>query len=134
MSQVKGKKVSKNVSISDEVKNKEVSKVRKRKVNLEKKVSKEDISENNSSKKRKLKKVKGSKIRYYRLYEKNYDGDKDINEIDLNDSVASDDNFSIGIIIFILMVCFVLGISLGYLLYRLAISSSAMIVFSSIIY
>ena len=161
MSQVKGKNVKKSVSNSSELKNSSVNKVRKRKVNLEKKtvsssdeLKKESVSkvrkrkvnlDNKSLKvdslssdykksKKRSKKIRGSKIRYHRLYEKDYDNNKENNEINLNESVASEDNLSIGIIIFILVVCFILGISLGYFLYRLAISSSALIVIPSILY
>ena len=39
--------------------------------------------------------------------------------------IENDDNFSIGLMIFILVLCVIVGIVLGYLLYRLAINSSA---------
>ena len=40
-------------------------------------------------------------------------------------NILDDDNFSMGLMIFILVACVIVGVVLGYLLYRLAINSSA---------
>lgn len=40
----------------------------------------------------------------------------------LDEGVQKDDNMSIGLIILILVLCFVVGISLGYLLYNIALN------------
>ncbi len=45
----------------------------------------------------------------------------------LDQEVENGDNFSVSVMILILVVCFVVGIVLGYLLYRLAIDSSAIV-------
>ena len=52
----------------------------------------------------------------------------DEEERELDRQVEASDNFSMGLIILLLIVCFVVGIGFGYLLYRLAINSSAVIV------
>ena len=40
----------------------------------------------------------------------------------LDEGIQKDDNMSIGLIILILVLCFVVGISLGYLLYNIALN------------
>ena len=40
----------------------------------------------------------------------------------LDEGIQKDDNMSIGLIILILVLCFVVGISLGYLLYKIALN------------
>lgn len=40
-------------------------------------------------------------------------------------NIESEDNFSLGLMIFILVLCVIVGVVLGYFLYRLAINSSA---------
>ena len=40
----------------------------------------------------------------------------------MDEAIARDDNVSISLIVLILAVCFVVGITLGYILYRIAIT------------
>lgn len=40
----------------------------------------------------------------------------------MDEAIARDDNVSIALIVLILAVCFVVGITLGYILYRIAIT------------
>lgn len=42
--------------------------------------------------------------------------------------METDDNVSIALIMIILVFCFIIGISLGYMLYRIAINSSVMFI------
>lgn len=55
------------------------------------------------------------------------DGEFNREEQELDREVENCDTFSVSIMILILIICFVVGILLGYLLYRLAIDSSAVI-------
>ena len=48
----------------------------------------------------------------------------DNEEQELDREIEQEDNFSIVLMILILVVCFVVGITLGYILYRIAINSS----------
>ena len=45
----------------------------------------------------------------------------------LNKKIEAEDSLSIGVMVLILVLCLVVGIVLGYLLYRLAINSSAVV-------
>lgn len=45
-----------------------------------------------------------------------------IEEKRLDKVIERDDNFSVGFMIIILALCFIVGISLGYLLYKIAIT------------
>ena len=40
----------------------------------------------------------------------------------MDEAIARDDNVSIALIVLILAVCFIVGITLGYILYRIAIT------------
>ncbi len=69
------------------------------------------------------KKVKGKKINI----NKNV-----VNKTDeeLERDAIQEENFSILMIIVIIFLCFVVGVSLGYILYRIAINSSSAIILS----
>ena len=69
------------------------------------------------------KKVKGKKINI----NKNV-----VNKTDeeLERDAIQEENFSILMIIIIIFLCFVVGVSLGYILYRIAINSSSAIILS----
>ena len=77
-------------------------------------------------------KVRGAKIRDYSLFLEEVDYELE-NGLVLNDEIEIEENLSIGIIVFILFVCFVLGICVGYLLYRVAINNSAIVMVSSLL-
>ena len=55
--------------------------------------------------------------------------DGELDETKLDREIDAEDNLSIGLIFLILIACLVLGIGLGYLLYRIALNSSALIMF-----
>lgn len=45
-----------------------------------------------------------------------------VEEAKMDQAIEREDNFSIGLIFLIIAMCFVVGISLGYLLYRIAMT------------
>ena len=105
-----------------------MGKVRGHKINKEKNVyldEKNDIVledtvddvENNSQQTLKIRK---RKIRTSEII------NNDTEELELDESVVVEDNLSLGLMIFILVVCVLVGVFLGYFLYRLAINSSAL--------
>ncbi len=53
---------------------------------------------------------------------------QDVAEKKLDKEIQNEDNLSISLMVLILIGCFVIGIILGYMLYRLAIDSSAIII------
>ena len=61
-------------------------------------------------------KKKGSKLKKIRMSMTKAEEKK------LDEGIQKDDNMSIGLIILILVLCFVVGISLGYLLYNIALN------------
>ena len=67
-----------------------------------------DLLENKENRKIKPKKIRMS---FSKAEEKKMD-----------EAIARDDNVSIALIVLILAVCFVVGITLGYILYRIAIT------------
>ena len=67
-----------------------------------------DLLENKENRKIKPKKIRMS---FSKVEEKKMD-----------EAIARDDNVSIALIVLILAVCFVVGITLGYILYRIAIT------------
>lgn len=72
------------------------------------------------------KRIKGMKI----------NADKNIlNKTDkeLEKEALQEENISIAMIVLIIGLCFVVGISLGYILYRIAINSSSVLIFNCII-
>lgn len=64
---------------------------------------------------KKQKKVKTRRIRM--MY-------TDKEEKELDKAIENEENFSITVMVIILVLCFIVGISLGYVLYRIAINSS----------
>jgi len=66
------------------------------------------------------KKIKGRKL-------KDYEKER-LEEERLDKEIEGEDNLSIGLIVVILVVCFVVGIAVGYILYRLAIDSSNVLI------
>ena len=62
------------------------------------------------------KKVKGRKLKDYEKERRE--------EEKLDKVIENEDNFSIGLIVLILVICFAVGILVGYILYQLAIDSS----------
>lgn len=105
-----------------------MGKVRGHKINKEKNVyldEKNDIVledtvddvENNSQQTLKIRK---RKIRTSEII------NNDTEELELDESVVVEDNLSLGLMVFILVVCVLVGVFLGYFLYRLAINSSAL--------
>ncbi len=72
------------------------------------------------------KRIKGMKI----------NADKNIlNKTDkeLEKEALQEENISIAMIVLIIGLCFVVGISLGYILYRIAINSSSVLIVNCII-
>lgn len=67
-----------------------------------------DLLENKENRKIKPKKIRMSFSKY--------------EEKKMDEAIARDDNVSIALIVLILAVCFVVGITLGYILYRIAIT------------
>lgn len=56
------------------------------------------------------------------------DSDKiDSEEVSLDKEAEQEESISIFVIVLILAICFIVGISLGYLLYKIAIDSSAVV-------
>lgn len=74
-----------------------------------------DIKEKKTSSKASTEKIKTRKIRMSLTKAEEKKMDKVIEQ---------EDNISILVMVFILCVCFVIGISLGYLLYRIAINGA----------
>ena len=120
---IKSRKI-KNVSSEEkkeDSKNEKVTKIKTRRLHKEviskldtenlKQVSKESKVKKNDENK----KVKNKKIRMSFTAKQEARMDKEI---------ENSDNLSVGLMIVILVLCFVVGISLGYVLYRIAINSS----------
>ena len=119
---IRGKKSTISFDIKEDVVNEfKAKKERKRKI-LEVE-PKKDLS------KVKIKRLKGHKIRYHFIFDeiKNVD-DVFENEKVLDEECEIIDHLSFGLIALILFVCLILGVGLGYILYRIAINSSAFIV------
>lgn len=71
-----------------------------------------------------------------RIKGKKNNADKNIlNKTDkeLEKEALQEENISIAMIALIIGLCFVVGISLGYILYRIAINSSSVLIVNSII-
>lgn len=54
-------------------------------------------------------------------------------EVSLDKEAEQEESISIFVIVLILAVCFIVGIALGYLLYKIAIDSSAVVIVRSLI-
>lgn len=100
---VKARKIKNNVSV--EITENVNQEFVENKINLEKSV--------NSSKNRKKVKARKIKMTY-----------TDKEEKELDKAIENEDNLSITVMIIILILCFIVGIFLGYVLYRIAINSS----------
>ena len=71
-----------------------------------------------------------------RIKGKKNNADKNIlNKTDkeLEKEALQEENISIAMIVLIILLCFVVGISLGYILYRIAINSSSVLIVNCII-
>ena len=71
-----------------------------------------------------------------RIKGKKNNADKNIlnkTDIELEKEALQEENISIAMIVLIIGLCFVVGISLGYILYRIAINSSSVLIVNSII-
>ena len=125
MEKLKGKKIKKSV---DKVESEEVVD-KKKKTIVTKQVKGKEVA-NSSVKKdastQKYSKVRKRKIKPFILNDNEVD--LDIVEKQLDKEIEAEDNLSIGVMILILIGCLALGVSVGYLLYRLAINSSAGII------
>lgn len=89
--------------------------VRSRKLRKNAIISKEEITQNEKNFKvdKESKRIKTRKIHIM---------DQSFKEKKIDKMVEYEDNMSIVVMIVILMVCFILGISLGYYLYKIAIA------------
>ena len=88
-------------------------------------LDKSDIDNNTKMRKRKLRKRFGNDFTWTQ--------DDGVREFQREEKEAlSDDSFSIGMIVLILVLCLFFGVSVGYILYRLAINSSALILIFSL--
>ena len=129
MEKVKSRKVRKRNTNLDEDTEKAV-------VSGDSRVRKKEASHQSSTKKDVvLKKDTQNKIKAHKIRKKELTDYLDINdsvdEEELDREILAEDNLSIGLMILILVGCLVLGITLGYILYRLAMNSSALtLVFS----
>ena len=125
MEKLKGKKIKKSV---DKVESEEVVDKKKKAVVTKqvkgKKVAKGLVEKDAST--QKYSKVRKRKIKPFILNDNEVD--LDIVEKQLDKEIEAEDNLSIGVMILILIGCLALGVSVGYLLYRLAINSSAGII------
>ena len=125
MEKLKGKKIKKSV---DKVESEEVVDKKKKAV-VTKQVKGEKVA-NSSVRKdasaQKYSKVRKRKIKPFILNDNEVD--LDIVEKQLDKEIEAEDNLSIGVMILILIGCLALGVGVGYLLYRLAINSSAGII------
>lgn len=103
--EVKSKKIRKNLVVDKEIdKDSEKSKD----LDLKSKKSNTEVLEN--KKKIKTRKIKMSISK--------------AEEEKLDKEIAKEDNVSVLVMVIILTLCFVVGISLGYILYRIAITGS----------
>ena len=71
-----------------------------------------------------------------RIKGKKNNADKNIlnkTDIELEKEALQEENISIAMIVLIIGLCFVVGISLGYILYRIAINSSSVLIVNCII-
>lgn len=88
-------------------------------------LDKSNIDNNTKMRKRKLRKRFGDAFTWTQ--------DDGVREFQREEKEAlSDDSFSIGMIVLILVLCLFFGVSVGYILYRLAINSSALILIFSL--
>lgn len=88
-------------------------------------LDKSNIDNNTKMRKRKLRKRFGNDFTWTQ--------DDGVREFQREEKEAlSDDSFSIGMIVLILVLCLFFGVSVGYILYRLAINSSALILIFSL--
>lgn len=78
--------------------------------------NKEELKNSISENKNKRKKVKSRKIKMAYTAKEEQKMDKQI---------ETEDNVSVLVMVIILVLCFIVGISLGYILYRIAINSSS---------
>lgn len=139
MEKIKGRKIKidnrkGNVTTLEDVKlDSNSTKVRKRKINNNSDLEREEIVDVYSPKT-----IKRGKIKYSSLKKNKYDDfaiQKDFSALNMDTTleekvdreINAEDNLSIGVIILILFVCLILGIFIGYVLYRLALSNSALI-------
>ena len=77
-----------------------------------------------------------SKINSRKIRKKEFEDiyfNESIEEEKLDKEINAMDNLSVGVMILILIGCLVLGVSLGYILYRLAMNSSALIIVNSLL-
>ena len=125
MEKLKGKKIKKSV---DKVESEEVVDKKKKAVVTKqvkgKKVANSSVRKDAST--QKYSKVRKRKIKPFILNDNEVD--LDIVEKQLDKEIEAEDNLSIGVMILILIGCLALGVGVGYLLYRLAINSSAGII------
>ncbi len=139
MEKIKGRKIKidnrkGNVTTLEDVKlDSNSTKVRKRNINNNSDLEREEIVDVYSPKT-----IKRGKIKYSSLKKNKYDDfaiQKDFSALNMDTTleekvdreINAEDNLSIGVIILILFVCLILGIFIGYVLYRLALSNSALI-------
>ena len=112
---IKGRKLNKN---SKGTEKQNSSKIENKKQVLDKM---EEVANSNSSVildrniTLKNNKVKGRKLKISNL---------DVEEIKLDKEIEKSDNLSITVMVIILILCFVIGGILGYMLYRIAINNS----------
>lgn len=106
----------------------EGKKIKTRKINKESRTVETISKKDNTEKKVRMKKsgVKPVKIKTRKI--RNVDFNRE--ELKNDKRIENEENLSVAIMILILVICFAVGIFLGYLLYNLAINSSnaAMIV------
>lgn len=82
-----------------------------------------DISESVKSMQETPKKVKARKIKMSFTAKE---------EEKIDHQMEKEENISIAVMLIILVFCFIIGMSLGYMLYRIAINSSAMFIVRSL--
>lgn len=97
-----------------------VLKVKTRKINKPRKKGISFTQAINVAEVKKLSEQRNSKIRGKKINEKVWNEREEI----IDSELENEENMSIAVILFILLVCFIVGIVLGYLLYHIAINSS----------
>ncbi len=97
-----------------------VLKVKTRKINKPRKKGISFTQAINVAEIKKLSEQRNSKIRGKKINEKVWNEREEI----IDSELENEENMSIAVILFILLVCFIVGIVLGYLLYHIAINSS----------
>ena len=97
-----------------------VLKVKTRKINKPRKKGISFTQAINVAEIKKLSEQRNSNIRGKKINEKVWNEREEI----IDSELENEENMSIAVILFILLVCFIVGIVLGYLLYHIAINSS----------